>query len=109
MNQKQMKEFMKALNAIAEEKKIDKSIVVEAMEQAIRDTKDDKESGNAVILFACSNSYITYGVCKQYCQTVFINDFTGWNKNIYTCNCNCLHNISCYICFGLQNYFDSIL
>ena len=35
MNQKQMKEFMKALNAIAEEKKIDKSIVVEAMEQAV--------------------------------------------------------------------------
>ena len=35
MNQKQMKEFMKALNAIAEEKKIDKSIVVEAMEQAM--------------------------------------------------------------------------
>ena len=35
MNQKQMKEFMKALNAIAEEKKIDKSVVVEAMEQAM--------------------------------------------------------------------------
>ena len=35
MNQKQMKEFMKALNAIAEEKKIDKSIVDEAMEQAM--------------------------------------------------------------------------
>ena len=30
-----IKEFMKALNAIAEEKKIDKSIVVEAMEQAM--------------------------------------------------------------------------
>ncbi len=35
MNQKQMKEFMKALNAIAEEKKIDKNVVVEAMEQAM--------------------------------------------------------------------------
>jgi len=35
MNQKQMKEFMKALDAIVEEKKIDKKIVVEAMEQAM--------------------------------------------------------------------------
>lgn len=35
MNAKQMKEFMKALNAIVEEKKIDKQIVVEAMEQAM--------------------------------------------------------------------------
>ena len=35
MNQKQMKEFMKALNAIAEEKKIDKKVVVEAMEQGV--------------------------------------------------------------------------
>lgn len=35
MNKKQMKEFMKALNAIVEEKGIDKSIVVEAMEQAM--------------------------------------------------------------------------
>ena len=31
MNSKQMKEFMKALDAIVEEKKIDKQIVVEAM------------------------------------------------------------------------------
>jgi len=35
MNQKQMKEFMKALNAIVEEKNIDRKIVVEAMEQAM--------------------------------------------------------------------------
>ena len=35
MNQKQMKEFMKALDAIIEEKKIDRKIVVEAYEQAI--------------------------------------------------------------------------
>ena len=35
MNQKQMKEFMKALDAIVEEKKVDKKIVVEAMEQAM--------------------------------------------------------------------------
>lgn len=35
MNQKQMKEFMKALDAIVEEKKIDKKIIVEAMEQAM--------------------------------------------------------------------------
>lgn len=35
MNSKQMKEFMKALDAIVEEKKIDKQIVVEAMEQAV--------------------------------------------------------------------------
>lgn len=35
MNAKQMKEFMKALNAIVEEKKIDKQIVIEAMEQAM--------------------------------------------------------------------------
>lgn len=35
MNQKQMKEFMKALNAITEEKGIDRKIVVEAMEQAM--------------------------------------------------------------------------
>ena len=35
MNQKQMKEFIKALNAIVEEKKVDKKIVVEAMEQAM--------------------------------------------------------------------------
>lgn len=35
MNQKQMKEFMKALNSIVEEKGIDRQIVVEAMEQAM--------------------------------------------------------------------------
>lgn len=35
MNQKQMKEFRKALDAIIEEKKIDKKIVVEAYEQGI--------------------------------------------------------------------------
>ena len=35
MNSKQMKEFLKALNAIAEEKKVDKQIVIEAMEQAM--------------------------------------------------------------------------
>ncbi len=35
MNSKQMKEFMKALDAIVEEKKIDKQIVVDAMEQAV--------------------------------------------------------------------------
>ena len=35
MNQKQMKEFMKALDAIIEEKKIDRKVVVEAYEQAI--------------------------------------------------------------------------
>lgn len=35
MNSKQMKEFMKALNTIAEEKKIDRKVVVEAMEQAM--------------------------------------------------------------------------
>lgn len=35
MNQKQMKEFMKALNSIVEEKGIDRKIVVEAMEQAM--------------------------------------------------------------------------
>lgn len=35
MNQKQMKEFMKALNAIVVEKGIDKEVVIEAMEQAM--------------------------------------------------------------------------
>lgn len=35
MNKKQMKEFMNALNAIVAEKGIDKSIVIEAMEQAL--------------------------------------------------------------------------
>lgn len=35
MNNKQMKEFMKALEAIVEEKKVDKKIVVESMEQAM--------------------------------------------------------------------------
>jgi len=35
MNSKQMKEFLKALNSIAEEKKVDKKIVIEAMEQAM--------------------------------------------------------------------------
>ena len=35
MNKKQMKEFMNALNAIVAEKGIDKSIVIEAMEQAM--------------------------------------------------------------------------
>ena len=35
MNAKQMKEFMKALNSIVEEKGIDKQIVIEAMEQAM--------------------------------------------------------------------------
>ena len=36
MNKKQMKEFMKALNTIVEEKGIDRQIVIEAMEQAKR-------------------------------------------------------------------------
>lgn len=44
MNQKQMKEFMKALNAIIEEKKIDKKVVVEAFEQAMA-AAYKKESG----------------------------------------------------------------
>lgn len=44
MNQKQMKEFMKALDAIIEEKKIDKKIVVEAFEQAMA-AAYKKESG----------------------------------------------------------------
>ena len=35
MNSKQMKEFIKALNSIVEEKKVDKKIVVDAMEQAV--------------------------------------------------------------------------
>lgn len=35
MNKKQMKEFIKALNAIVAEKGIDRSIVIEAMEQAM--------------------------------------------------------------------------
>lgn len=35
MNNKQMKEFMKALDSIVEEKGIDKKIVIEAMEQAM--------------------------------------------------------------------------
>ena len=35
MNKKQMKEFMKALEAIVAEKGIDKAIVIEAMEQAM--------------------------------------------------------------------------
>lgn len=35
MNQKQMKEFMKALDAIIEEKKVDRKIVIDAMEQAM--------------------------------------------------------------------------
>ena len=35
MNKKQMKEFMKALNTIVEEKGIDRQIVIEAMEQAM--------------------------------------------------------------------------
>jgi len=35
MNQKQMKEFMKALDAIIEEKKIDRKVVIEAYEQGI--------------------------------------------------------------------------
>lgn len=35
MNNKQMKEFMKALEAIVEEKKVDKKIVIESMEQAM--------------------------------------------------------------------------
>lgn len=35
MNKKQMKEFMKALNAIVDEKGIDRQIVIEAMEQAM--------------------------------------------------------------------------
>lgn len=57
MNQKQMKEFIKALNSIAEEKKVDKSIVIEAMEQAMSaaykkegvqnvQTKVDPETGD---------------------------------------------------------------
>lgn len=44
MNQKQMKEFMKALDAIIEEKKIDKQIVIEAFEQAMA-AAYKKESG----------------------------------------------------------------
>lgn len=35
MNSKQMKEFMKALESIVEEKKVDKKIVIESMEQAM--------------------------------------------------------------------------
>ena len=35
MNKKQMREFMKALNAIVEEKGIDRQIIIEAMEQAM--------------------------------------------------------------------------
>ena len=35
MNSKQMKEFMKALESIVEEKKVDKNIVIESMEQAM--------------------------------------------------------------------------
>ena len=35
MNAKQMKEFMKALDHIVEEKGIDKQIVIDAMEQAM--------------------------------------------------------------------------
>ena len=35
MNSKQVKEFLTALNHIVEEKEIDKSIVVEAMEQGL--------------------------------------------------------------------------
>ena len=35
MNKKQMQEFLKALNSIAEEKKVDKKMVIEAMEQAM--------------------------------------------------------------------------
>jgi N utilization substance protein A len=57
MNQKQMKEFIKALNSIAEEKKVDKKIVIEAMEQAMSaaykkegvqnvQTKVDPETGD---------------------------------------------------------------
>ena len=52
-----MKEFIKALNSIAEEKKVDKSIVIEAMEQAMSaaykkegvqnvQTKVDPETGD---------------------------------------------------------------
>ena len=44
MNQKQMKEFMKALDAIIEEKKIDKKVVIEAFEQAMA-AAYKKESG----------------------------------------------------------------
>lgn len=58
MNQKQMKEFMKALDAIIEEKKIDRKIVIEAYEQGIAaaykqesglpnvTAKTDSETGN---------------------------------------------------------------
>ena len=35
MNQKQMKEFMKAFNSIVEEKGIDKQVVIDGMEQAM--------------------------------------------------------------------------
>ena len=35
MNKKQIEEFLKALNSIAEEKKVDKKIVIEAMQQAM--------------------------------------------------------------------------
>ena len=35
MNKKQMKEFVKAIDLIVAEKGIDKSIVIEAMEQAL--------------------------------------------------------------------------
>ena len=42
MNKKQMKEFMKALNTIVEEKGIDRQIVIEAMEQAMADAYKKK-------------------------------------------------------------------
>ena len=43
MNKKQMKEFMNALNAIVAEKGIDRSIVIEAMEQAMAAAYKKKE------------------------------------------------------------------
>ena len=44
MNKKQIEEFLKALNSIAEEKKVDKKIVIEAMEQAMA-AADKKNEG----------------------------------------------------------------
>ena len=43
MNSKQMKEFMKALESIVEEKKVDKNIVIESMEQTMCIIKNVKK------------------------------------------------------------------
>ena len=37
MNKKQMKEFIKALDAIVSEKGIDRNVVIEAFEQAVQE------------------------------------------------------------------------